>query len=152
MTDLAFICTPMGLAPADQQSVEWLAKAKMGRPVVASVRVPRNARFHRKFFAMLNVAYSNHEWPEVDTQWGAARCSFEAFREYVTIKAGHWEIGLTAKGEPRARPKSIAWANMEEAEFSQLYSDVLDVILREFLAGWTEGDMSRAVDAMMGFA
>ena len=152
MADLSFMRTPAGLAPADQEASDWFAKVKMGQAVTASVRLPRNGRFHRKFFAMLNVAYANHDWPEVDTQWGKAKCSASLFRKYAIVKAGHYEIALTPHGEPRAEPKSIAWAKMDEAEFSQLYSDVLDVILREFLTNWTTGDMDRAVDTMLRFA
>ncbi|MEI4473224.1 DUF1367 family protein [Frigidibacter sp. MR17.24] len=152
MADLSFMRTPAGLAPADSAAAEWFAKVKMGQPVTASVRLPRNGKFHRKFFAMLDVAYSNHEWPEMQTKFGAVRTSPEMFRKYVIVKAGHYEADMTPHGEIRVVPKSIAWSKMDEAEFSQLYSDVLDVILAEFLTNWTTGDMDRAVELMMGFA
>lgn len=142
----------MGLVPADTAASEWFAKVKMGQPVTATVRLPRNGKFHRKFFAMLDVAYSNHDWPEIETKFGKVRTSAEMFRKYVIVKAGHYEADLTPHGEPRVVPKSIAWAKMDEAEFSRLYSDVLDVILNEFLTNWTSGDMDRAVNMMMGFA
>ena len=152
MADLSFMRTPAGLVPADDRASEWFAKVKMGQPVTASVKLPRNGRFHRKFFAMLDVAYSNHDWPEIETKWGSIRTSPEMFRKYVIVKAGHYEADLTPHGEIRVVPKSIAWAKMDEAEFSQLYSDVLDVILMEFLTNWSDGDMERAVHMMMGFS
>ncbi|WP_353144904.1 DUF1367 family protein [Paracoccus sp. (in: a-proteobacteria)] len=152
MADLSFMRTPAGLVPADTRAAEWFAKVRMGQPVTASVRLPRNGRFHRKFFAMLDVAYSNHDWPEIETKFGRVRTSPEMFRRYVTVKAGHYEADMTPHGEIRVVPKSIAWAKMDEAEFSQLYSDVLDVILAEFLTNWSSGDMDRAVEMMMGFA
>lgn len=151
MTDLSFMRSPAGLVPADAKSAEWFAKVRMGQPVTASVRLPRNGKFHRKFFGMLDVAYSNHDWPELETKFGKVRTSAEMFRRYVIVKAGHYEADMTPHGEIRVVPKSIAWAKMDEAEFSQLYSDVLDVILSEFLTNWTSGDMDRAVEMMMGF-
>lgn len=151
MADLSFVRTPAGLAPADATAAEWFGKVKMGQPVSASVKLPRNGKFHRKFFAMLDVAYSNHEWPLINTKFGMVRCSAEMFRKYVIVKAGHYEADMTPHGEIRVVPKSIAWAKMDEAEFSQLYSDVLDVILAEFLQNWTDADMSRAVEMMLGF-
>lgn len=144
--------TAAGLMPSDSDSLEWLERIKMGKPVNVKVTQPRNGKFHRKFFAMLDVAYSNHEWPEVETQWGKATVNRDLFRKYVIVKAGHYEVGLTPHGEVRAEPKSISWAKMDETEFERLYSDVLNVILREFLTNWTTGDMQHAVDNMMAFA
>lgn len=152
MADLSFMRTPAGLVPADTRAAEWFGKVRMGQPVTASVRLPRNGKFHRKFFAMLDVAYSNHDWPEIETKFGRVRTSPEMFRRYVIVKAGHYEADMTPHGEIRVVPKSISWAKMDDAEFSQLYSDVLDVILAEFLTNWSDGDMERAVQMMMGFA
>lgn len=152
MAALSFIRTPAGLAPADDAASTWFGKVKMGQPVYASVSLPRNGKFHRKFFAMLDVAYSNHDWPEINTKFGLVRCSPEMFRRYAIVKAGHYEADMTPHGEIRVVPKSISWAKMDEAEFSQLYSDVLNVILAEFLCNWTTGDMEKAVAMMMGFS
>lgn len=152
MADICLTRTPAGLVPADVAASEWLQRIGVGKPVNATVRQPRNGKFHRKFFAMLDVAYSNHEWPEIETKWGKVRTSSGLFRKYVIVKAGHYEADLTPRGEVRAEPKSISWAKMDEAEFSRLYSDVLDVILAEFLTNWTSGDVDHAVNQMLGFA
>ena len=151
MADLCFIKASSGLVPGDAEAEEWLGKQKFGKVIFASVRAPRNGKFHRKFFAMLNVAYSNHDWPELQTQYGAAKTSFEMFRGYVTVKAGHYDVDVTPTGNLRLAPKSIAFVKMSEDEFSKLYSDVLDVILQEFLTNWTSGDMENAVNTMLGF-
>lgn len=144
--------TPAGLIPASPEAQEWLERVKLGQPVGVRVVQKRNGKFFRKFWAMIDVAYTNHEWPEVQTQWGKARVSRDLFRRYVTVKAGHYEVGLTPHGEVRAEPKSIAWAKMDEHEFEKLYSDVLDVILGEFLKSWKRDDMDAAVERMMSFA
>ena len=141
-----------GLVPFDQAAAEWFDKVKIGQAVDGEFRLPRNAKFHRKFFAMLNVAFSNYEWPEVQTRWGPARCNFDLFRKYVIVRSGHYEAALTPTGEIRAEPKSISFANMDEADFEKLYSDVLDVILMEFLDNWTAADMDQAVNQMLEFA
>ena len=67
------------------------------------------------------------------------------------MKAGHYEAALTPHGEVRCTPKSISWSKMDESEFERLYSDVLDVILAEFLTNWRRGDIDHAVNQMMGF-
>jgi|TARA_R110000772_G_scaffold173738_1_gene285685 hypothetical protein len=151
MATLNFIKTPSGLAPQDEQAREWFDKLSVGRFVDVKVSLPRNGGFHRKFFAMLNVAYASHEWPEIETKFGLARTSFDMFRKYVIVKAGHYEAELTPHGEVRVVPKSLSWAKLEQPEFEKLYSDVLDVILKEFLSNWTNADMDEAVRQMMEF-
>lgn len=152
MADLHLTKTPAGLVPSDAMAAEWFAKVPIGKPVNATVRLPRNGKFHRKFFAMLNAAYANHDWPDVQSQFGPVKTSFEMFREYVTVKAGHYEMDMTPQGAIRARAKSINFAKMDDDEFQRLYSDVLDVILAEFLTNWSSGDMDQAVNVMLGFA
>ena len=152
MADLHFIKTDHGLMPDGAIAAEWFNKVKTGKLVNAKVTLPRNGKFHRKFFAMLNAAYANHEWPEIETAFGPARTSFDMFRKYVIVKAEYYEIDLTTDGKARFVPKSINFASMDEAEFEKLYSDVLDVILKQFLTNWTDRDMERAVNTMLGFA
>lgn len=147
-----FTRTQVGLIPANNDAVDWLNGVKLGQPVTVTVTVPRNGGFHRKYFEMLRVAYDNHEWPEIETQYGLARCSFDMFRDYVTVKAGYYNPELTPTGQVRVTPKSISFGKMEQAEFEKLYSDTLDVILAEFLTNWTTGDMDNAINQMMAFA
>ncbi|QDP65847.1 MAG: hypothetical protein Unbinned7865contig1001_46 [Prokaryotic dsDNA virus sp.] len=151
MADVHLVKALGGLIPSDADAQEWMERVKTGQVMRAEIRLMRNGGFHRKFMAMLNTAYANHEWPEIETKWGKARCSFDMFRKYVTVKAGHYEVDLTPHGEPRVIPKSISWAKMDQPTFEKLYSDVLDVILQEFLTNWHSGDMDKAVNQMLGF-
>lgn len=146
MADLSFIRGSNGLVPDGDEAAAWFSKAKPGARVVAKVTLPRNSRFHRKFFAMLNVAYANWDSPEIETPYGTARCSDDAFRNDVIVLAGHHELRCNTRGEWRLKAKSIKWASMDEAEFQKLYSDVVDVILAKFLTNWTGDDMDRAVE------
>ena len=151
MPDLQFKKSTSGLLPCTEEAQDWFGKLAFGTTVNAKVSVPRNAKFHAKFFKMLAVAYDNHEWPPVQTAWGEARVTKDTFREYVTVKAGYFDMMMFPDGKARARAKSIKWGKMDEAEFSKLYSAVLDVILREFLTNWKNGDMENAVNQMMEF-
>lgn len=152
MTKYTLQKSSVGLIPTDAPSKEWMEKLKFGTVVTADYKVIRGQGFHRKFFAMLNTAYQSRDWPEIDTKYGKARCSFEMFRKYVIVRSGHYEADLTPQGEVRVIPKSMSWGSMDNEEFAQLYSDVLDVILGEFLDNWTVGDMDNAVNQMMNFA
>ncbi len=54
--------------------------------------------------------------------------SFEAFREWVTIQAGFYTEHIYPDGSRGRRAKSIAFANMDEVEFQQVYKSVLNVL------------------------
>ena len=55
---------------------------------------------------------------------------FKAYRNYVTIKAGYADIYKTPKGI-FVQAKSVAFANMKQKEFEELYSRVLDVVIKD---------------------
>jgi len=60
--------------------------------------------------------------------------SFDAYRSWVTVEAGHYDAIQLPDGTLRKHPRSIAFANMEEAEFQQLYRAALDVLWRWILS------------------
>lgn len=150
MVDLPFIKSRLGLIPSGTEANTWFMRLKSGAEVNVTVTVPRNLKFHRKFFAMLHVSFDAHDWPEIETESGPVKCSFEMFRAYVTIKSGHYEMDVTPEGKLRPRAKSIAFAKMSEAEFNKVYSDVLNVILLRFLPGWDDDTMNEAVNNFLG--
>lgn len=96
---------------------------------------PRNGKFHRKFFAMLNYAFEHWEpgrsRKRLKFKGQPIEKNFEAFREQVTILAGYYEQSFDLKGRMKLRAKSIAYDSMEDDEFEQLYAAVLDVLLKQ---------------------
>tara|TARA_R110000868_G_scaffold410347_3_gene698091 strand:+ start:10219 stop:10806 length:588 start_codon:yes stop_codon:yes gene_type:complete len=61
VAELALIRTPQGLVPATEADREQLQKLKMGQTVHGKFTKMRNAKFHGKFFAMLDLAYDYWE-------------------------------------------------------------------------------------------
>ncbi|MDW7733782.1 DUF1367 family protein [Serratia marcescens] len=59
--------------------------------------------------------------------------SFDAYRAWVTVEAGHYDAIQLPDGTLRKHPRSIAFANMDETEFHQLYHAALDVLWRWIL-------------------
>jgi len=81
----------------------------------------RNVRFHRKFFALLKIAYENQSDYRL----------MEYLRRDLIITSGHYEEVVNAiTGEVYKIAKSISFSNMDETEFSLIYNDVKDVIVR----------------------
>lgn len=66
---------------------------------------------------------------------GISLCkSFDAYRAWVTIEAGHFDTIQLPDGTLRKHPRSISFASMIETEFQQLYRAALDVLWRWILS------------------
>ena len=107
----------------------------IGKEVQVTVKQPRNLKFHRKFFAMLNMAQSMADVTINPEQWrhlvlaGAGYCTFH--------KIGDKMVAI---------PVSISFSSMDEVEFSQLYSDCLDFICLNYV-----DDTPESLNAMLQF-
>ncbi|VFT07826.1 phage D3 protein [Pseudomonas aeruginosa] len=76
MAELAFIRTAQGLVPATEADRETVQKWKAGQVVHGKFTRMRNAKFHGKFFAMLDLAW---EYWEPKGGWcRARRCAVSA--------------------------------------------------------------------------
>lgn len=195
MAELALIRTAQGLVPATEADRETIQCWKAGQVIHGKFTKMRNARFHGKFFAMLDLAWEYWEpvggliprqemrgirglakffeaqsgrpgqlsnavdayitgleqaraerFPSVDK-------SREAFREWVTIEAGHFHLVRTPDGV-RKEAKSISWANMDDTQFEPIYRDVFNACWRLVLSAHfeTEEAALAAADQIGSFA
>lgn len=71
--------------------------------------LPRSPGYHRRFFAMLNELLSRQE----------RFTNMEHLRAWLTVGAGYCELVPGPGGEPVALPRSLAWTQMDEAEFRE---------------------------------
>lgn len=109
-----------GLQPATRTDEENLqaCKFKLNEYYEGEFKKPRNSKFHRKFFALLNIAYENqNQFNNIDE-----------FRAYVTMKSGFFKRVLTGDGE-FIMPKSISFSKMDQTEFDFFYDQVFSFIL-----------------------
>ena len=84
----------------------------------------RNIKFHRKFFALVNLCFSNQETFN----------NIEHLRKELIICSGHYELIFDLEsGTQKKEALSISFASMDETAFNTLYNDVLDVICEKFL-------------------
>ena len=195
MADLALVRTAQGLVPATEADRELVSKWKAGQVIHGKFTRMRNAKFHGKFFAMLDLAWEYWEpkgglipRQELRGIWGLAGYferlnnrpgqlraatqayidkleaeraerfpavdkSREAFREWVTIEAGHFHLVQTPDGI-RKEAKSISWSAMDDTAFEPLYRDVFNACWRLVLSAHfdTEADAMAAAEVMGGFA
>lgn len=140
------------LIPIDPQASDFVSKLKLGGGVVATVKKHRNPAFHRKFFALLNIAYDAWE-PGIKEHRGMqVQKNFDRFRKDIIISAGFYDVVVNLKGEVRAEAKSINFSSMDDAEFADLYEKALGVILSKILTNYTRADLDNVVEQLMRFA
>lgn len=117
--------TPSGLRPLYDEDFDEKKKLKVGETYVAEIKLHRNSSFHRKYFALINLAWEY--LPEKQTE--GFRGNKELFRKYCEVAAGFCEPFYSpARKEWVEVPKSISFSSMDEAEFIDLYERVKDVI------------------------
>lgn len=116
------IRTLTGLQPCTASDYDnlMLSKLKLGEVYEVEIKKKRNYEFHKKLFALINLVHQNQTKLEGIT--------FEALRAYMTMKAGYYESYTTDKGT-FTLPKSISFASMDNIEFEQLYSSIVDVAI-----------------------
>lgn len=139
------------LAPSDQQAADYIAKLKLGEVVRVKAARMRNPGHHRKYFALLNLAFDAWEPAENTYRGELVRKNFDQFRNDVTVLAGYYETTVTLKCETRLTAKSISFGSMAQGEFDKLYSATVDVVLSRILTRYTREDLDNVIDQILGF-
>jgi hypothetical protein len=123
------------LKPAYDSDLEAFAKIPKGEVVQIEYVKKRNIRFHRKFFALMKLAFDNQNVYQ----------SADEMRYDITITAGFTdEITNKITGEVTLRAKSISFDSMDETEFSDLYAKTKDVICNWI--GITSEDLEEEIE------
>lgn len=117
--------------------------------------IPRNPKFHRKFFALLDIGYEAWEPNRVRKSYKGRvmEKNREQFREDILILAGFYEQTFDLKGRMRLRAKSISFSKMDDSEFERVYQSVVTVLLREVLTTYKDrAELDAVVEKVLGFA
>jgi hypothetical protein len=128
--------TLSGLIPLYPSDYDEKRKLKLGQDYEVWIKNPRNIGFHRKFFALINIG---HENTSLDMP-------FETYRKYIIMKAGFFKSYQTPKGI-FYEPDSISFSNMEQEQFEDVYSRVLDKIIEDI--GTTKQEIEQQLISFM---
>jgi hypothetical protein len=129
--------TQMGLIPLYDSDYDEKKKLKIDEVYLCEIKKARNYQFLKKFMALIRIGCDNSKTVDMP---------FDAYREYITIKAGFFEMYVTPKGK-FVRAKSIAFENMEEEMFADVYNKVLDQIIID--TGATKEDIEKNLLSFM---
>lgn len=127
-----------------------LFRMQPGELVQVEMAFARNPRFHRKMFALLKIGFDAWE-PELEHNGQPVEKNFDQFREDAIICAGFYTQTWNLDGVLTVRPRSIAFANMDDAEFEQVYNAVANVLLGRVLKGYkNRAELDAVVDKILG--
>lgn len=138
-TELWLIRRMGHLVPANAPSAESLAKLAANKWLLAEIRMPRNTKHHKKYFALLQAIFQHQdEYPTMRSLQRGMKKRL-GFGEWVTLKSGEREF----------IEDSISFASMDQTEFDQFYERAVQVILTEILPGVDSRDLEREVQDIL---
>lgn len=159
MSEFLFMRMGNSLIPACEEATDWLRRKKLGATILVEPREPRNGAFHRKYFALLDLAYEywNDTTKHLEYKGQQVAPDRERFRKDIQILAGFCQPVVNIKNEVRLEAESISWASMTEERFGQLFDAVIKVLLDKVFIGpacehWTESELRRVAEDVEAFA
>ena len=137
--------------PVDIVSAEAIEKMPSNTEFKAEMTRPRNLGYHKKFFAMISVAYEAWEMPVNEYKGQPIQKDLERFRKDLLILAGYGYPVVNIRGEVRYEAQSMAFGSMDQQRFEEVYSRVIDVILGKVLTHYTQADLEDQINRILGF-
>lgn len=137
---LNLLNTAHGLVALYDDDFDEKKKLKIGEVYQAEIRQPRNIRFHKLYFALINCTWEYLNEKQVEFFHG----NKEVFRKSLEIAAGHCDKVFSFRLKEWVDvPKSVSFSSMDEHEFRDLYQRVKDVIFSTILRGISESEFEK---------
>jgi len=144
--------TQAGFVPSDAGTEAWAKRVKAGAVISADFKQVRNPAFHRKYLALLTVAFDNWDPDEVDSKYGIPEKNFDRFRWDVAILSGFYHNVVRLDGTVRVEADSISFANMTEEIFAELYNQSINVLLkRVYKSELSKEELDNIVNSYLSF-
>lgn len=139
-----FYCrvTSKGLVPMDETDWEIAKQLRLGQDVKVHISMPRNIKFHRKFFALLNLTFDN--LPE-QIQKELHIFSIETLLVAIKIDLGYYDW-INVAGRNVVKLRSISFAKMDEVQFEHFYDLAVTDILSNYLRGTDRNALLQEVE------
>ena len=110
------------LRPGSDEAVKILTRYRSGDEILLEHKRNRSAANHRRFFSFVQMTF----------EWQDTYDDIEIWRKVLEMGAGHFTTVIGLDGKTYYWPKSIAWDEMDEDAFSDLFSRVVQGYLRRY--------------------
>jgi hypothetical protein len=115
-----------GLKPCYDKDYEIYSKIQINEEFEIDYKKNRNAKFHRKFFALLKLFYENQD----------VYNNIEDLRLDLIKESGRFEEVINIfTGEVFKKANSISFSSMDEITFTLLYEDCKTIICKHLGIG-----------------
>ena len=114
-------------APASDIEYDKTTKFKTGELYEVEIKLHRNPQHHRKMFAFFNFCFSHWGGDNIHQDEAA---QFDTFRKHLTVLAGYHIHTFDIKGNLRVEAKSLSFSSMQQEEFEQCYSALINAALK----------------------
>ena len=140
--DILCRVTANGLVPMYDSDFDEKKRLREGETVMCTIRKPRNYEFHKKFFALVRIAFSN--LPERLVRMLNVQ-SEEDMLDAYKLELGLYTLVWHGR-RPVVKLGSISFAAMDETEFQKFYNRCVDITLTTFLRGTSRQDLLEEVE------
>lgn len=126
-----------GWQPADPEAHALFEAFKVGEVVRFKPAKMRNAKFHRKYWALINLCVKNTEG------WTA-----ESLSDYIKIKTGHFTpfVLPVAPDVIVRKPKSISFSAMDDIQFGLFFETAINAMIRWVVPHISAEELRNAVE------
>lgn len=141
----------VGATPLDKEMLDSIPTED---DIKLSVTVPRNLKFHKKFFVLLGVIL---DYMDEQTQAELNVYTVEELLNRLKIDLGLYTLFIVGpgstlpEGTPIYQPDSISFGKMDEVRFNKLYKSTIGIAIGKYTTAQTEESMMQAVEAVLRF-
>lgn len=124
-----------GFLPADEHSADVFSRIPPNTTIVISGKVPRNAKQLAAIHILLRRVADNH--PNF--------VSVEALKRELKIRSRMFDPIVGANGQLYYVMRSIAFEDMDQAEFAAVWQQWRYIIATDILPGLSDADLAREI-------
>jgi len=142
------------LGAGDDKTANYLSKKKAGAVLSINIVEPRNGAFHRKVMSMFGMIHDQLPEPEpveIKGRMVTPAHTFDSTRKYLTIMAGYYEIIGLPNGKYKYEAKSLSYDKMDQEEFEQFFSDVINAGLKLMPDSWSAQDLDNFANDLLRY-
>jgi hypothetical protein len=147
-----------GLGDSDklayQRFKSRLKNLEAGELCEIDVKLPRNSKYHRKYFALLTLGFEHWDAGRKHKSYKGVEVqkNFDRFREDITVLAGYYEQVFGIDGKMKLVAKSISFGSMQQDEFEKLYSATINVLLDKVFTKYAgRAEVDEVIEQLMRF-
>lgn len=135
MIDILMMREGLFLKPVDGPGYAAIEEMTRGEELRVKITRFRNPKFHRLFFALINLVYQNQD----------EFATMEQMLDAIKRAIGYVEERKDLDGQLYYVSKSISFAKMDETSFKQFYNKVLNLILEKILPHIPKKDLEQQI-------